>query len=91
MIAQRYLASALNVPVDVLASAGEGGAYGMALLGAYLLFGQGKSLPAYLDEDVFSAQEQVREQPDEVLYADFTAYLNEYQKHLPVPKTLAEI
>ena len=91
VIAQRYLASALNVPVDVLASAGEGGAYGMALLGAYLLFGQGKTLPEYLDKDVFASQEQVREQPVAELYEDFTAYLNEYQKHLPVPQAFAAI
>ena len=91
VIPQRYLASALNVPVDVLASAGEGGAYGMALLGAFLLFSEGKTLPEYLEQNVFSAQEQVREQPDAALYADFTAYLNEYQKNLPVPQAFAAI
>lgn len=47
---QRMMAAALNVPVSIPATAGEGGAWGMAVLAAYLLRPDPKqSLPDYLD------------------------------------------
>lgn len=48
---QRMMAAALNVPVGIPATAGEGGAWGMAVLGAYMLRQDAaQSLPDYLDE-----------------------------------------
>ena len=50
---QRMMAAALNVPVSVAATAGEGGAWGMALLAAYMLRDRpAQSLPDYLDERI---------------------------------------
>lgn len=50
---QRMMAAALNVPVSVPATAGEGGAWGMALLAAYMLRDSpAQSLPDYLDERI---------------------------------------
>jgi sugar (pentulose or hexulose) kinase len=50
---QRMMAAALNVPVSVPATAGEGGAWGMALLAAYMLRDRpAQSLPDYLDERI---------------------------------------
>ncbi len=50
---QRMMAAALNVPVSVSATAGEGGAWGMALLAAYMLRDRpAQSLPDYLDERI---------------------------------------
>ena len=47
---QRMMAAALNVPVSIPATAGEGGAWGMAVLAAYMLRADaGQSLPDYLD------------------------------------------
>ena len=46
---QRMMAAALNVPISIPATAGEGGAWGMAVLAGYMLRGAGKSLPDYLD------------------------------------------
>lgn len=47
---QRMMAAALNVPVSIPATAGEGGAWGMAVLAAYRLAADTKqSLPDYLD------------------------------------------
>jgi len=47
---QRMMAAALNVPVSIPATAGEGGAWGMAVLAAYMLRADRKqSLPSYLD------------------------------------------
>jgi sugar (pentulose or hexulose) kinase len=48
---QRMMAAALNVPVSIPATAGEGGAWGMAVLAAYMLRAEdAQSLPDYLDE-----------------------------------------
>jgi sugar (pentulose or hexulose) kinase len=50
-IGQRMMAAALDVPVSIPAMAGEGGAWGMALLAAFMLRGdENQSLPDYLDE-----------------------------------------
>ena len=50
---QRMMAAALNVPVSIPATAGEGGAWGMAVLAAYMLRADaGQSLPDYLDERI---------------------------------------
>ena len=50
---QRLMAAAFNVPVSVPATAGEGGAWGMALLAAFSLRAdQKQSLPDYLDERI---------------------------------------
>ena len=53
---QRMMAAALNVPVSIPATAGEGGAWGMAVLAAYMLRADVKqSLPDYLDERIASS------------------------------------
>jgi sugar (pentulose or hexulose) kinase len=50
---QRMMAAALNVPVSIPATAGEGGAWGMAVLAAFMLRDDAKqSLPDYLDERI---------------------------------------
>jgi len=47
---QRMMAAALDVPVSIPAMAGEGGAWGMAVLATYLLRADpAQSLPDYLD------------------------------------------
>lgn len=53
---QRMMAAALGVPVSIPATAGEGGAWGMAVLAAYLLRqNQAQSLPDYLDATIASS------------------------------------
>lgn len=49
---QRMMAAALNVPVSIPSAAGEGGAWGMAVLAAYMQWGNGQSLPDYLDAHI---------------------------------------
>lgn len=54
VVGQKYLAAAANCPVWVMETASEGGAYGMALLAAFLLVGHGLSLEAFLSNKVFA-------------------------------------
>jgi len=57
-VAQQILADSLNIPVSVGDTAGEGGAWGIAVLARYraLLAGgeAGLALPGYLSEQVFA-------------------------------------
>ena len=52
------MADALKTPVAVMKTAGEGGAWGMALLAPYMICGEDKSLPDFLNERVFVNMEQ---------------------------------
>lgn len=54
-VAQRYLSAAVHAPVTVMDTASEGGAWGIALLAAYLINGQGRTLSDFLEQDVFGS------------------------------------
>ena len=60
-VGQKMMAAAMNVPVSVMETAGEGGAWGIALLAAYMLRKEEKeSLEAYLSDKVFAADKARR-------------------------------
>ena len=75
-VGQRILSAAVNAPVSVMETAGEGGPYGMALLAAYMLWKEdGETLEDYLDNKVFNDAKvtTVTATPEEVKgFADFT-------------------
>jgi sugar (pentulose or hexulose) kinase len=76
---QRMMAAALNVPVSISATAGEGGAWGMAVLAAYMLRADAEqSLPDYLDERIAkSVGKPVKPDPRDVRgFAEFFARHN---------------
>lgn len=77
-VAQRYMAAAMNSPVTVMKTAGEGGPYGMALLAAYLLHADEMSLEDYLQDVVFGNAEGNTVDPDPADVAGYAAYLKEY-------------
>lgn len=71
------LADALDTPVSVMATAGEGGAWGMALLAAYMIKGGGKTLPDWLDSEVFADIESSPPRPKLRASADLTNTLED--------------
>jgi sugar (pentulose or hexulose) kinase len=59
-VAQSYMAAAVNAPVSVMDTAGEGGAWGISLLASYYLNkNEGQSLEAYLDKNIFNKQNHI--------------------------------
>ena len=82
-VAQRFLAGALGAPVAVGETASEGGAWGIAVLAAYLSASD-LSLDEYLRDRVFAAAaiDTVEPQPADV--AGFSAYLDRYRAGLAV-------
>ena len=87
-VGQRILAAALNSPISVMETAGEGGPWGMAILGSYLVNNPSKlSLTEFLDEKVFAGNTgiEIAPEPDDV--AGFNAYIKTYKDCLPVEQT----
>ncbi len=90
-VGQRLMAAALEVPVAVMASAGEGGAWGIALLAAYLAQKEENlSLAEYLDRRVFAKAQSVVAEPDPVDMNGFAAYLERYKAGLAVERAAVE-
>ena len=84
-VGQRVLAAALASPISVMETAGEGGAWGIALLGSYLVnHADGQSLADFLDEQVFAGDEGVQIEPTAEDVAGFNAYIENYKATLPV-------
>lgn len=90
-VGQRILAAALNSPISVMETAGEGGAWGMALLGSFLVNNKdNRNLADYLDKVVFAgnAGEEIAPTPEDV--AGFNKYIENYKAALPVEKAAVE-
>lgn len=86
-VAQNIMAQALNTKVDVYKSASEGGAYGIALLAAYLFLNDGLSLPEFLQSKIFSKAEVRSELPTPEGVAGFNKFLEQHKQALKVEQT----
>jgi sugar (pentulose or hexulose) kinase len=90
-VGQRMMAAALNVPVSVMETAGEGGAWGIALLAAYMARkGADEPLEAYLAEKVFAGQRSVTVAPDPLDVEGFEAFMERYRRGLPVERAAVD-
>ncbi len=56
---QQYLADALNAPVSVFQTTGEGGPYGMSLLALYVIDEKNETLQEFLNNNIFDTQGEV--------------------------------
>ena len=84
-VGQRILAAAINSPISVMETAGEGGAWGIALLGAYLVNNDKQlSLADFLDKQVFAGDAGIEIAPVAEDVAGFNAYIEHYKACLPV-------
>jgi sugar (pentulose or hexulose) kinase len=83
-VAQRFLAGALDAPVAVGETASEGGAWGIAVLAAYLSAADELSLGDYLDDRVFGGAAFTTVDPDPEDVPGFAAYLGRYRAGLAV-------
>ncbi len=80
-VAQSLLAAALQAPVTVMETAGEGGAWGMALEAAYLaLREEGESLSDFLGRRVFAGMQGETLAPDETDVEGYAIYLQRFMK-----------
>ena len=90
-VGQNYLAAAIHAPVTVMETAGEGGAWGIALLADYLVYhGTDESLEDYLQNRVFTGMKQITVSPDPQIEAGFTRYMERFINCIPAQKAAAE-
>ena len=90
-VGQRILAAAINSPISVMETAGEGGAWGVALLASFMANNRDSlTLPEYLDKVVFAGETGVEIAPTEEDVAGFNAYICNYIDCLPVEKKAVE-
>ena len=90
-VGQTIMAAALNVPVSVMETAGEGGAWGIALLAAYVQQKQAdESLDAYLEEKVFAGEKGSTLAPTQEDLDGFAAFMARYKAGLGIEKTAVE-
>lgn len=90
VVGQRMLAAALNTPISVMETAGEGGAWGIALLAGYLINKNGKNLADYLEDVVFAGNTGVSIAPTAKDVAGFEKYIENYKKCLPIEQAAVE-
>lgn len=90
-VGQKILAAAINSPVSVMEMAGEGGAWGIAILASYMKNKEeGQSLSDYLNKNVFAGQKDVEVQPDEKDVAGFDEFMKRYKKGLIIERAAVD-
>lgn len=90
-VGQNLLAGAINTPVSVMETAGEGGAWGIAVLASYLVNKEeGESLEDYLNNKVFAGQEGEEVQPDERDVQGFDEFMIRYKDGLAIERAAVE-
>jgi len=90
-VGQKLTAACFNAPVSVMETAGEGGAWGIALLAAYMLCkAEGESLEDYLDQKVFAGMNSVTLEPDQRDVEGFDKFMERYIAVLPAERAAVE-
>ncbi len=88
-VAQRVLAAALGAPVAVGEGAGEGGAWGVAVLALYLEHAQETDLASWLGSHVLAGTTAAVVSPDPSDVDGFAAYLQRFEAGLVVERAAA--
>lgn len=90
-VGQKLLAAAINAPVSVMETAGEGGAWGIALLAAYMIDrAEGETLADYLTNKVFADMKGSKLSPDAEDVAGFDTFIARYTKGLPIERAAVD-
>lgn len=90
-VGQRVLAAAINSPISVMETAGEGGAWGIALLGSYLINNsKGDTLADFLDEQVFAGNTGVEIAPTPEEVEGFNKYIVNYKRGLAIEQAAVD-
>ena len=90
-VGQRIMAAAMNVPVSVMETASEGGAWGIALLASFMLHkAENEPLEAYLSNKVFAGENSTTIAPDQMDVDGFTAFMERYKTGLVIERTAVD-
>ena len=90
-VGQKILAGAMDAPVSVMETAGEGGAWGIALLAAYMIHkGQNETLAAYLSDKVFGGETGTCVEPDAKDVEGFNEFMKRYSAGLAIERAAVD-
>ena len=88
-VGQSAMSAAVKAPVTVMKNAGEGGAFGIALL-ALLAYTKGQSLEAFLD-GIFGDAEKTTVSADESEKRSFAAFMEKYKRGIALERLASEV
>ena len=90
-VGQRVLAAAINSPISVMETAGEGGAWGIALLASYLVNNSnGSTLADWLESNVFAGNTGVEIAPTAEDVAGFNKWIENYKRGLAIEQAAVD-
>jgi len=90
-VGQKIMAAAMNVPVSVMQTAGEGGAWGIALLASYMIHkATNEPLEAYLSNRVFAGENGTTIAPDQKDVDGFSTFMERYKRGLVIERSAVE-
>ena len=90
-VGQRVLAAAINSPISVMETAGEGGAWGIALLASYLVNNtNGSTLADWLESNVFAGNTGVEIAPTAEDVAGFNKWIENYKRGLAIEQAAVD-
>ncbi len=90
-VGQRVMAAAVDTPVTVMDTAGEGGAWGIAVLASYLLNKEAEeSLGDYLENKVFHNQVGSTIEPTKEDVEGFEIFMERYKEGLPIERAAVD-
>lgn len=88
VVGQRIMAAAMNAPVSVMETAGEGGAWGIAVLASYLVNKEEQeTLEDFLDKKIFRGEEGVRIEPVKEDVEGFEVFIERFKKGLDIEQS----
>ncbi|MGE6664135.1 xylulokinase [Paenibacillus xylanexedens] len=91
LVAQKMCASALNIPVSVMSTAGEGGAWGIAILASYMVNKQQhEGLAEYLTTKVFIDAEGQEISPNSADVNGFALFMERYTEGLVIEQSAVD-
>ncbi|MFC5530593.1 xylulokinase [Cohnella yongneupensis] len=90
-VGQKIMAAALNVPVSVMDTAGEGGAWGIAILASYMINkSDDETLEDYLNRKVFAGKAGSKISPDAKDVEGFEQFMKRYVKGLAIERAAVD-
>ncbi len=90
-VGQKIMAAAVDAPVTIMDTAGEGGAWGIAILAAFMrLKENGETLESYLDKKIFAGQNGTTLSPDPKDVEGFNAFIKRYKQGLSIERAAVD-
>jgi len=90
-VGQKIMAAAINAPVSVMETAGEGGAWGIAILASYMLNKtENQTLDDYLSTKVFAGKVSSKINPDSKDVKGFDEFMKRYANGLAIERAAVD-